>query len=160
MVPPDQQASLIIHSKLNQTHTVCNTHAQRTPRNSTNKQYSTDTQRAQQTSCRCSESPVFICQPPDELGRQSDAFRVIYKPQNTQSATCAFTRMRTNQPKREERQQLLCGVAVYVPTKLTLATSRAVTSKQTPSCTKSKNEGQCNNNTSKYKPLTTPVQAD
>ena len=110
-------------------------HSQRTPRNSTDKQHSTDTHRAQQTDCRCSESPVFIWRSPNELRRQSDAFLVIYKPKHTQSAICAFTRMHTNQPKREERQHLLCGVAVYVPTKLSAAKPRTVTTNQIPSCT-------------------------
>ena len=124
--------------------------------------------------CRCSESPVFICQSPDELRRQSDAFLVIYKPKHTQSAICAFTRMRTNQPKREERQHLLCGVAVYVPTKLIAATSRTATSNQIPSCTKNsatsiraskKSEGEGGTCTGvrvievRNKPRMSPVQA-
>jgi len=101
-----------VHSTV---HIRAYTHSQRTPHNSTDKQHSTDTNGAQHTDCRCAESPIVIFQPPDKLQRQSDALLVIYEPKHTKSAICAFTRMHTNQPKREERQHLLYGVDVYVP---------------------------------------------
>ena len=120
-----------VHSTV---HIRAYTHSQRTPHNSTDKQHSTDTNGAQHTDCRCAESPIVIFQPPDKLQRQSDALLVIYEPKHTKSAICAFTRMHTNQPKREERQHLLYGVDVYVPLRPDVAKPRTVVASRVHLC--------------------------
>ena len=94
----------------------------------------TQTEHCQHTDCRCAESPIVIFQPPDKLQRQSDALLVIYEPKHTKSAICAFTRMHTNQPKREERQHLLYGVDVYVPLRPAVAKPRTVVASRVHLC--------------------------